>query len=160
MPYFSAFKRKILERSIMMFFITSLCGFNYFALIEKPLDALICSVLSMILTGQYYTYMNLFGIQISKIELVRLVADGQPLPDIGHVKITSQTGEWGIVRIEELRPLSSQKDKFLRNQKFPGIETYMKNHFPIWVGDIVLYAQRQKALVRDINLFRAVVNGR
>ena len=34
------------------------------------------------------------------------------------------------------------------------------NHFPLWVEDIVLYAQKQKVLVRDINLFKAVVNGR
>ena len=115
MPYFSEFKRKFLERSIMVFCITSFCGFNYFALIEKPLDALVCSVLSMILTGQYYAYMNIFGIQISKIELVRMVADGQPLDWIFHVKITSQTGEWCIVEIDKLRPLSSRKDNFLRN---------------------------------------------
>ena len=34
------------------------------------------------------------------------------------------------------------------------------NHFPLWVGDIVLYAQKHKVLVRDIDLFKAVVNGR
>ena len=67
-------------------------------------------------------------------------------------------GEWGIVEIEKLRPLNRKEMKFQHESS--KYQHFLSTTYPFWIGDIVLYAMKQKALIRDIRLFKAVVNGR
>ena len=52
MPVLNAFfKRKVFERVTMIACVTSFCSFNYYALLEFPVKAVVYSVIAMSLTG-------------------------------------------------------------------------------------------------------------
>ena len=52
MPVLEAFfKRNVFEKATMLACITSFCSFNYYALVEFPVKALLYSVIAMSLTG-------------------------------------------------------------------------------------------------------------
>ena len=91
--------------------------------------------------------------QISKIELVRCVAEGRPFDITKLVKVTTLNGEWGFFNSPDIQPVDTKEAKDYFDEKL------VKGNYPIWVDDIVLFAQKD-AIIRDLKLFKAVVNGR
>ena len=82
-----------------------------------------------------------------------MVANGRPFEHTKHVKITTLNGEWGLFESKSIQPVDAKEAKDYFDEKL------VKNNYPIWVDDIVLFAQKD-AIIRDLKLFKAVVNGR
>ena len=91
--------------------------------------------------------------QIAKIELVRLVANGRAFDYTQHVRVTTLSGDTGFLKSRDIQPVDLNTAKEFFDEKL------VKNNYPIWVDDIVLFAQKD-AIIRDLKLFKAVVNGR
>ena len=112
----------------------------------------------MLTSGIMYRYpmmMDQYRLAIGRIQLCRMVRDGKKDKICSTLRVTSLAGNIHYIDSDYMHII----DPHLIRADSRYFEDIIYKSYPVWLGDASAVVVRKGGEIKDVNLFKAVMNG-